>query len=163
MEYQNCTTNVPKIKLILFRLEIRASTFFFSNMACSKIFSGDISELTYKIIQHFKSDFSTLYLCILVNRLWCRLVIPLLWEDPFSISTKNYHFIEIYLYYLNEDSKAKFIEYGIDDNLLTSNNTLFNYPSFIKYLNIHNIFVLLKSGLKLWWIIIILIIRNYKI
>ncbi|RGB28865.1 hypothetical protein C1646_767305 [Rhizophagus diaphanus] len=69
-------------------------------MTCSKIISGDLPELTYEIIQYLRNDISTLYSCILVNRLWCRLTIPLLWEDPFSIKgSKNYHFIEIYLKY----------------------------------------------------------------
>ncbi|CAB4403436.1 unnamed protein product [Rhizophagus irregularis] len=105
-------------------------------MACSKIFSGDLPELTNEIIQHFRNDFSTLYSCILVNRLWCRLAVPLLWEDPFSKhDPKNCHFIEIYLSKSNEDDKAKFNEYGIEYDLLRSNSTLFNYPSFIKYLN----------------------------
>ncbi|CAB4435852.1 unnamed protein product [Rhizophagus irregularis] len=66
-------------------------------MACSKIFSGDLPELTYDIIQYLRKDISTLYSCIF-------------------------------------DGKAKFNEYGINDNLLLS-NTLFNYPSFIKYLD----------------------------
>ncbi|GBB88219.1 hypothetical protein RclHR1_14770003 [Rhizophagus clarus] len=103
-------------------------------MACSKIFSGDLPELTYEIIKYFKDDFSTLHSCILVNRLWCRLAIPLLWENPFSIPTGNYNFIEIYLYNLNGDLKTKLNEYKINDDL-SSTNTLFNYPSFIKYLN----------------------------
>jgi hypothetical protein len=105
-------------------------------MSCSKIFSGDLPELIYEIIKCFKNDFSTLHSCILVNRLWCRLAIPLLWEDPFSIPTKNYNFIEIYLDNLNDDDfKAKLSEYKIKNNLFPYNNTLFNYPSFIKYLN----------------------------
>ncbi|RGB43448.1 hypothetical protein C1646_749846 [Rhizophagus diaphanus] len=87
-------------------------------MSCSKIFSGELSELTYDILKYFKNDFSTLYSCILVNRLWCRLTIP------FSNPAKNYNFIEIYLHNLNEDSKTKLNE----DNLFTS-NTLFNYPN----------------------------------
>ncbi|UZN98883.1 uncharacterized protein OCT59_000168 [Rhizophagus irregularis] len=103
-------------------------------MACSKIFSGDLPELTNEIIQHLRKDFSTLYSCILVNRLWCRLAIPLLWEDPFCIPTQNYSYIEIYLSYLKEDDKEKFNEYGIINNLLPSNTLLFNYPSLIKYL-----------------------------
>ncbi|RGB30564.1 hypothetical protein C1646_817838 [Rhizophagus diaphanus] len=103
-------------------------------MACSKIFSGDLPELTNEIIQHLKKDFSTLYSCILVNRLWCRLAIPLLWEDPFCIPTQNYRYIEIYLSYLKYDDKEKFNEYGIINNLLPSNTLLFNYPSLIKYL-----------------------------
>ncbi|PKC63893.1 hypothetical protein RhiirA1_463166 [Rhizophagus irregularis] len=103
-------------------------------MSCSKIFSGDLPELTYEVIKYFKTDFSTLHSCILVNRLWCRLAIPLLWENPFSISTGNYNFIEIYLDNLNSDSKTKLSEYKINDNLSPS-NTLFNYSKFIKYLN----------------------------
>ncbi|RGB27420.1 hypothetical protein C1646_769124 [Rhizophagus diaphanus] len=56
-------------------------------MTCSKLFSGDLPEL------------------------WCRLAIPLLWEDPFSIKfPKNYYFIEIYLNNLNDDDKNSTIE-----------------------------------------------------
>jgi hypothetical protein len=104
-------------------------------MACSKIFSGDSPELTSEILKYLRYDFSTLYSCILVNRLCCRIAIPLLWEDPFSIPTENYNFIRIYLCNLNDDDKTKLNEYGIDKNLFPS-NTLFNYPSFIKCLNI---------------------------
>ncbi|PKC52398.1 hypothetical protein RhiirA1_481580, partial [Rhizophagus irregularis] len=67
------------------------------------------------------------------NRLWCRLAIPLLWENPFSIPTGNYNFIGIYLHNLNGDLKAQLNEYKIDGNLFPS-NTLFNYPIFLKYL-----------------------------
>ncbi|PKY30820.1 hypothetical protein RhiirB3_448101 [Rhizophagus irregularis] len=103
-------------------------------MACSKIFSGDLPELYYEIIQYFRKDISTLYSCILVNRLWCRLAIPLIWEDPFSLLTQNSRYINTYLCFLNEDGKARFNEYGINDNLLLL-NTSFNYPRFIKYLD----------------------------
>ncbi|CAB4426533.1 unnamed protein product [Rhizophagus irregularis] len=105
-------------------------------MSCSKIFSGNLPELIYEIIKCFRNDFSTLHSCILVNRLWCRLAIPLLWEDPFSIPTKNYNFIEIYLCTLNDDDfKSKLSEYDIKNYLFPYNSTLFNYPIFIKYLN----------------------------
>ncbi|CAB4426609.1 unnamed protein product [Rhizophagus irregularis] len=103
-------------------------------MTCSKIFSGDLPELTYKIINFLQNDYSTLYSCILVNRLWCRLAIPLLWENPFSIYAKNHNYIEIYLLYINDDLKTKFYKYKVINNSLTS-STLFNYPSFLKYLN----------------------------
>ncbi|EXX63703.1 uncharacterized protein OCT59_008510 [Rhizophagus irregularis] len=103
-------------------------------MSCSKIFSGDLPELTYEVIKYFQNDYSTLYSCILVNRLWCRLTIPLLWENPFSICTENNDFIEIYLCNLNNDFITILNEYKIFNNSL-STNTLFNYPSFLKYLN----------------------------
>jgi hypothetical protein len=106
-------------------------------MSCSKIFSGDLPELTYDILKYHQNDFSTLHSCILINRFWCRLAIPLLWEDPFSIP-KNNNFITTYLHNLNDDDfKSKLSEYKININLLPT-NTLFNYPSFLKYLNTQN-------------------------
>ncbi|EXX69368.1 uncharacterized protein OCT59_007908 [Rhizophagus irregularis] len=104
-------------------------------MSCSKIFSGDFPELIYEIIKYFQNDYSTLYSCILVNRLWCRLTIPLLWENPFSIPTENYNynFIEIYSHN-SYKFRTKLKEYRIINNLLPS-NTLFNYLSYLKYLN----------------------------
>ncbi|RGB37312.1 hypothetical protein C1646_813439 [Rhizophagus diaphanus] len=103
-------------------------------MSCSKLFSGDLPELTNEIIKNFQNDYSTLYSCVLVNRLWCRLAIPLLWENPFLILTGNYNFIEVYLYNLNDCLKSKLNEYHTNHYLLLS-NTLFNYPSFIRYLS----------------------------
>ncbi|RGB39184.1 hypothetical protein C1646_754851 [Rhizophagus diaphanus] len=86
----------------------------------------DLPELINEIIQYFHYDYKTLLSCILVNRLWYRLAIPLLWEDPFSIKLpKNYRFIDTYLCFLNEDSKAKFDEYEINDKLLPSNIVTF--------------------------------------
>ncbi|CAB5201461.1 unnamed protein product [Rhizophagus irregularis] len=127
-------------------------------MACSKLFSGELSELTNEIIQYLRKDFSTLYSCILVNRLWCRLTIPLLWEDTFSIKKpKNYHFIEIYLHFLNEDNKAKFNEYCFN-NVLEFTNTLFNHPSFIKYLDTNKI-----CGSIVNWISTLVEIYNEKL
>ncbi|RGB29600.1 hypothetical protein C1646_766408 [Rhizophagus diaphanus] len=101
-------------------------------MSCSKLFSGDLPELTYEVIKYLQNDHSTLHSCILVNRFWCRLTIPLLWENPFSISTRKYKFIiDIYLH----NSKTKLNVYNINNNLLPSNSTLFNHLNFLKYLN----------------------------
>jgi len=116
-------------------------------MSCSKIFSGDLPELIYEIIAYFQNDYSTLHSCILVNKLWCRLAIPLLWENPFSIRAGNYNFIEVYLYNLNDYLKTKINNYQIINNLLPS-NTLFNYPSFIKYLNICNFTLSIERWLE---------------
>ncbi|RGB30453.1 hypothetical protein C1646_817919 [Rhizophagus diaphanus] len=108
-------------------------------MACTKIFSGDFPEIISDIIQYFQYDSSTLYSCILVNRLWCRSAIPLLWENPFLLQNpKNYRYIEVYLYNLNDDYKTQLNEYGINNELFPS-NTLFNYSSFIQHLDTRRI------------------------
>ncbi|PKC56250.1 hypothetical protein RhiirA1_474273 [Rhizophagus irregularis] len=117
-------------------------------MSCSKIFSGDLPELTYEVIKYFQNDYSTLYSCLLVNRLWCRLAIPLLWENPFSIRTRNYNFIEIYLRNLNDDDfNTKLNEYKIVNNSLPS-NLLFNYTKFLKYLNIYKFILSVNKWLE---------------
>jgi hypothetical protein len=109
-------------------------------MACSKLFSGDLPELLNDVLQNLYDDYKTLHSCILVNRLWCRSAIPLLWEDPFSIKfLKNYHFIEIYLHSLSEDDKIELNEYVIYNDLFPS-NTLFNYSNFIQRLDTHKVY-----------------------
>ncbi|UZO10640.1 uncharacterized protein OCT59_002220 [Rhizophagus irregularis] len=125
-------------------------------MAYSKLFLGNLPELICEIIQYFRNDLSTLYSCILVNKLWCRLAIPLLWEDPFSSThVQNFQFIEIYLCNLNEDDRTKFNEYVnqlvnmelmanckqlVNMELIANcSSTLFNYSSFIKRLNTHKV------------------------
>jgi hypothetical protein len=117
-------------------------------MTCSKIFSGDLPEITNEIIQYFQNDCLTLHSCILVNRLWCRLAIPLLWEDPFSIKIPKIHrFIAFYLHKLNDDDKIKLNEYGINSDLFSS-NTLFNYFSFIKCLKTQRISSVIMTWAK---------------
>jgi hypothetical protein len=137
---------------------LQPSTFpFLLNMACSKIFSGDLPEIINEIIKYFRNDYKTLHSCILVNRLWCRLAIPLLWEDPFSIKLpKNYRFIEIYIQNLNEQDKRKLNEYGINNKLIPL-NTLFNYPNFIKCLNTWKIIFSIEQ-----WILNVINTNNFE-
>ncbi|RGB22159.1 hypothetical protein C1646_776532 [Rhizophagus diaphanus] len=79
-------------------------------MACSKVLLGNFPELTEDFIQYFRDDISTLHSCILVNKFWCQITIPLLWKDPFSKKNlKNFHFIEIYLQKINEKDKRIFL------------------------------------------------------
>ena len=107
-------------------------------MTCSKLFSGDLPEISSDIIKNLRNDFNTLYSLTLVNRFWCRLAIPLLWEDPFSIKYRpniSFHFLDTYFLLLNDSDKRKLKEtifYEIDPNL---KKPLFNYPSLIKTLD----------------------------
>src|SRR2546429_8768089 len=102
-------------------------------MACSKLFSY--------IIQNLRNDFNTLYSCALVNRFWCRLAIPLLWEDPFSIKYRENStclLLDTYFLFLNDNDKSKIKDVEFDSNL-NLRKPLFNYPSFIKTLSLSRI------------------------
>ena len=78
-------------------------------MACSKLFSGDLPEISFYIIQNLRNNINTLYSLALVNRFWCRLAIPLLWEDPFSVKCRenlSSRFIDTYFLFLSVDDKS---------------------------------------------------------
>ena len=103
-----------------------------------------------KLYNIFETIFQLWHSCILVNRLWCHWAMPLLWEDPFSAfafknNTRCYFplnkfcILEIYLQYVNDDDKKILRKYGIDSLYLFPSNTLFNYPIFIKYLNVQEV------------------------
>ncbi|RGB28859.1 hypothetical protein C1646_767298 [Rhizophagus diaphanus] len=86
------------------------------------------------------------YTRILINKLWCRLAIPFLWKNPFSINyPKNYCYIDVYLHDLSEDDKTKLNEYGIKIRVFSS-NTLFNYYGFFKCLKTCDF----KSSIEDW-------------
>ncbi|CAI2163862.1 11055_t:CDS:1 [Funneliformis geosporum] len=107
-------------------------------MSCSKLFSGDLPEITNFIIQFLRNDLKSLYSCVLVNRLLCRITIPILWEDPFAVMRRDgrtYDFLITYLLFLNDNNKAKLKEFGVEINSSSFKKPFFNYPSFIKTLN----------------------------
>ncbi|RIA81877.1 hypothetical protein C1645_836250 [Glomus cerebriforme] len=111
-------------------------------MASSRLFSG-FPELANQILQYHKDDFSTLFSCTLVNRSLCRITVPLLWENPFIITTRNYNFFKVYLQRLNNNDLMELGNVGIH---IIPLNTLFNYPSFLKCLNILS----LKIQIERW-------------
>ncbi len=105
-------------------------------MACSKLFSGNLPEITNRIIQYLESDLKSLHSCVLVNRHLCRITIPILWEDPFSVKFQDrQNFLDTYFTFFNQDDKMKLKGFGIPIDSSLIKKPLFNYPSFIKILD----------------------------
>jgi hypothetical protein len=102
----------------------------YSRIAHTNLF---LPELTHEILQYFRYDYKTLHSCILVNKLWCRLAIPILWEDPLSNPNQHYEIIKICLRNLSKEDKNQYFVNG------SFPNTLFNYPSFIKHINTYKV------------------------
>src|SRR4051794_25914147 len=58
------------------------------------------------VFNHLKHDRSSLFSCIQVNRLWCRLAMPYLWHHPFEYSNPKGHFlIRTLLSFLPQNAK----------------------------------------------------------
>ncbi|RIB24576.1 hypothetical protein C2G38_2168233 [Gigaspora rosea] len=98
----------------------------------SKLFMGYMPELLEKILNNLNDEFYSLYSCALVSRHWCKMSIPILWQDPFP-SEKRYRLISIYFSSLSEDQKLALKGQGIN---VEFPKPLFDYAIFLKVLDL---------------------------
>ena len=49
------------------------------------------------IFEYLKDDMVTLHSCLLVNRLWCKVSVRVLWSDTWNCSTSNFSTLIAYL------------------------------------------------------------------
>ncbi|RIB23718.1 hypothetical protein C2G38_2170374 [Gigaspora rosea] len=103
----------------------------------SKILMGDMPELMENILNNLKNDPNSLYSCALASRHWCKMSIPILWQNPFSFNN-NPLFISEYFSSLDEDEIYILKEYGIN---LKISRKLFNYAKFLKDLNLFGLII----------------------
>ncbi|CAH1760363.1 11554_t:CDS:2 [Entrophospora sp. SA101] len=113
-----------------------------------------------EIVCHFQGDVTTLYSCILVNRLWCENAVRLLWRDPFrkineSITTSNdkVALIETYVRCLDLEDKRKLClknnylfdillkKQGHDVQQKQQPPPTFNYIEFLRHLSIDELII----------------------
>ncbi|CAJ0894584.1 7945_t:CDS:2 [Entrophospora sp. SA101] len=66
-------------------------------------------ECVEGILQFLEDDIESLHSCVLVNRLWCRSGISLLWSQPFSFVGRRAHkIIDVYILFLTDEKKEFF-------------------------------------------------------
>ncbi|RIA92900.1 hypothetical protein C1645_820095 [Glomus cerebriforme] len=112
------------------------------------IFNQDC--LTLIIEELYNNKNNSLFSCLLVNRNWCKTVIPILWRNPWILLNinNNQNFLKnaklllnIILLHLSEESKNYLKNQGIDI-FLTLNykqkNLLFDYLNFFRYIKHRN-------------------------
>ncbi|KAF0469701.1 hypothetical protein F8M41_025500 [Gigaspora margarita] len=105
----------------------------------SKMLMGDMPELMENILKQLNNEIYSLYSCALVNRHWCKMSIPILWQDPFSVKRSSL-FIPIYFSSLDEGEKLVIMEclkeFGIK---MEFSKPLFDYARFLKILDIYQL------------------------
>ncbi|KAF0408071.1 hypothetical protein F8M41_008624 [Gigaspora margarita] len=108
----------------------------------SKIFMGDMPELMENIFKNLNNEIHFLHSCALVSRHWCKMSIPILWQDPFSFDRGGISFISIYFSSLDEDEKSALKECLEKEKRQTNmefSKTLFEYSRFLKVLDLYSI------------------------
>ncbi|CAJ0847483.1 17652_t:CDS:2 [Entrophospora sp. SA101] len=98
------------------------------------------------------NDKASLFSWTMVNSTWCSIAIPLLWSCPFSDLKwpqdhyKGHLLIRTYIACLPKDKKQHLIDEGY--NMIDYyGEALFDYPSFLKELNIGNV----QCSISQWW------------
>ncbi|KAF0479015.1 hypothetical protein F8M41_023923 [Gigaspora margarita] len=98
----------------------------------SKTLKGDLPELMENILNNLNDDIHSLHSCTLVSRHWCKMSIPILWQEPFLVERKPL-FISNYFSSLGEYEKFFLKRCGINEEF---SKTIFNYARFLKVLNL---------------------------
>src|SRR3984957_9177190 len=96
-------------------------------------------DILFLLFEGLQEDSKSLFSCLMVNRLWCETVIPILWRNPWrydiDYSNKSYLFATIALY-LPDDIKEFLTRQGIQFSMLHQ-SLLFDYLSFCRSININ--------------------------
>ncbi|GBC04754.1 hypothetical protein RclHR1_05850003 [Rhizophagus clarus] len=107
----------------------------------------DILYLIFK--QQLQDDKKTLCSCLLVNKTWCKMIVPILWKNPWESLKREHEIIllKVIITHLSCDSRKK-IEAHIF-NLLSNfhRNPSFNYISYCKHLNLDEILRIVSENI----------------
>jgi hypothetical protein len=110
-------------------------------------------DILFLIFEELQDDSKSLFSCLMVNRLWCETVIPILWKNPWCYKGINYSnkrslFI-IIVHYLSDNIKEFVTEKGIQLSLAIHQSLLFDYLSFCRSINVDIIKSIISIGSSL--------------
>ncbi|KAF0523435.1 hypothetical protein F8M41_015396 [Gigaspora margarita] len=122
----------------------------------SIIFLPECLENIFKFLQ---DDEEALFSSILVNRFWCRTLVPILWRNPFRLvkDANTNKLINTYILCLSNDPEPDYLSdfvilkdgQNVLQKLLKNSSRLtFDYPYFLRELSCSKINVLVKKWLN---------------
>ncbi|RGB34925.1 hypothetical protein C1646_700766, partial [Rhizophagus diaphanus] len=100
-------------------------------------------DILFLIFEELQNNSKFLFSCLMVNRIWCETVIPILWRNPwcYSINYKKNSLYSIITSYLSDDIKELLTKRGILGQSLA-----FDYLSFCRNINIKVIDDIISIG-----------------
>ncbi|POG62406.1 hypothetical protein GLOIN_2v1696354 [Rhizophagus irregularis DAOM 181602=DAOM 197198] len=113
----------------------RLNTFSIVHIMLPKECIKDIFESIY-------DDYKTLYSCLLVNRLFCRIIVPILWRNTWYFGYNDHIIISLsrtYFSCLTDESKELIKNNNIDISPPTQHSPLFNYIEYCQYIYLQQI------------------------
>ena len=109
------------------------------------------ADCLIEVFENLENDKSTLHSCLLVNRLWCKSSVGILWRSICSFKHNLKASSAIFstlIACLPNESKELLHKNQIFISTPTSKPPLFNYVSFCKILSIDEIGRIIENGIK---------------
>src|SRR3954447_17278642 len=103
-------------------------------------------ELLNKIFSFVdENDITTFHSCILVDRVWCKTMIPYLWKRPFRLATihQTEKLVPAYFPFFSEETK------NILQLCTPPTPPTFNYPIFLRELDFNEAYLLIRKWCKI--------------
>ncbi|PKY46461.1 hypothetical protein RhiirA4_461324 [Rhizophagus irregularis] len=89
------------------------------------------------ILEELENDIKSLYSCLLVNKTWCKIIVPILWKNFLKNLKEEEKSINIILSHLSNEVKENLKDQGINLNsIILRQIPLFDYISFCKYFDL---------------------------
>src|SRR6266498_63563 len=97
-------------------------------------------DILFLLFEELQDDSKSLFSCLLVNRLWCETVVPILWRDPWRFKDSVNYQKKSSLYYiitfsLSNDIKEFLTSQGTQLFPISHQSLLFDYLSFCRSIN----------------------------
>ncbi|RGB42627.1 hypothetical protein C1646_750666 [Rhizophagus diaphanus] len=100
----------------------------------------DLIDFTNMNLNNNKKYRKSLFYCLLVNKLWCEIMIPILWSSPYKYICKKELFFNIIISHLSDNSIILLKYNHIIKPSFKKQKLSFNYIKFCKNLNdIHKV------------------------
>src|SRR5438034_438616 len=109
-------------------------------------------DILFLIFEELQDDSKSLFSCLMVNRLWCETVIPILWKNPwrYDINYENNNRLFIIISsYLSDDIKEFLTRQGMQLPSISYQPLLFDYLSFCRSINVNAMNAIISTGSSL--------------
>src|ERR1044072_909976 len=97
-------------------------------------------DILFLLFEELQSDSESLFRCLLVDKLWCETVIPILWRNPWGYDNLDYKgnrsLYHIITFSLPDDVRGFLPSQGIQLFPTSHQSLSFDYLSFCRTINI---------------------------
>src|SRR5688572_6175357 len=92
------------------------------------------------ILKEVQNENNSLYPSLLVNKTWCKIIIPILWKDPWKclIKKKEESRFNVIISHLSNEAKERLKILNINLPSMQQ-KPLFDYISFCRYLDLYKL------------------------